>query len=353
MWCKCLDKNVIFKNRLRKAAERQGWWNSDGMVVAVSGGGDSVAMLWLLNSIYKGRLVVAHLDHCTRAGKSHEDSAFVEELCKKNGIKYYIKSIDVNREKLVGESFEMAARRERYSHFNDVAKNEDIFYIAVGHSADDLVETQLINLFRGTGLKGLRGIPEVNKNIVRPVIDFRRKELREILLNNDISWREDSSNLDTKYYRNRIRNELIPWIHQNMNKNFEVLMLGLARQIEDELVERSTKTAILLDNITISQPPALVAWSATKIKSLSKIEIIDMLRKQGEELNLPTLSRNRTENLFKLIEKGGFWRFQWARDIEVCYSERGIGWIHRNDVEKSLQKNKQKTKGNMLPWWAR
>lgn len=349
-----MNKNIIYENKLRKAGERQGWWSLNGIVVALSGGGDSVALLWLLKNFYKGRIVAAHLDHCTRAGQSHEDSAFVEELCKKWDIKCHIKRIDVNREKHVGESFEMAARRERYSYFNHVSKSEGIYFIAVGHSADDLVETQLINLFRGTGLKGLRGIPEINKNIVRPIIDFRRKELRDMLLDNAIPWREDSTNADTEYLRNKIRNELVPWIHKNVNKNFEVRMLGLAHQIDAELAERQKKTAVYLENVAISQSPAVAAWNPAKIKNLSKIEIVDMLRMQGEKLELPILSRDRTENLFELIEKGGSWRFQWAKDIEVCYSERAIGWLHRDVVEKSLLlKNKQKAKKNRLPWWAR
>ena len=74
---------------------------------------------------------------------------------------------------------------------------------------------------------------------------------------------------------------------------------------------------------------------------------------QGNRLQLPTLSRKRTEELVLLLKKGGFWRFQWARDIEVCYSERGIGWLHRKDVEESLNKNNKITKNEMLPWWAR
>lgn len=347
------DINLLSGEKIQSTGVRQGWWNSEGLVMAISGGADSVCMLWLLKNFYKGRLVAAHLDHTTRNGQSHEDASFVFNLCERWGIKCYVKRLKVYEERLAGESFEMAARRERYTFFNEVAEKEKLFFIAVGHSADDVVETQLMNLFRGTGLPGLRGIPPVNRNIVRPIINFRRSELRKVLKQNNISWREDSSNEDSSYLRNKIRNELIPWIHDNVNKNFESVMLGLAKQIEVELSERSKRTANLLDKVSFLLPPSLVSWHSNKIKKISKEELADILRMQGNRLQLPTLSRKRTEELVLLLKKGGFWRFQWARDIEVCYSERGIGWLHRKDVEESLNKNNKITKNEMLPWWAR
>lgn len=347
------DINLLSKEKIRKAGEKQGWWDSEGLVVALSGGADSVCMLLLLKNFYKGRLVAAHLDHTTRNGQSYEDACFVVELCKNWEIDCHVKRLKVNEEKLIGESFEMAARRERYAFFNEVVEKEKLFYIALGHSADDVVETQLMNLFRGTGLLGLRGIPSVNKNIVRPIISFRRNELRQILSYNNISWREDSSNKDSRYLRNRVRNELVPWIQNNINKNFQSVMLGLAQQVEAELTERFKHAAFLLDKVTFSLSPSLVAWHSNKVKRVSKEELAEMLRMQGDRLNLPTLSRKRTEDLLLLFNKGGFWRFQWARDIEVCYSERGIGWLHRKDVEKALDINKKMRKNETLPWWAR
>ena len=111
---------------------------------------------------------------------SHEDAKFSVELCEKWGSNASSNCRGIQGE-VIGESFEMAGRRERYTHFYETAEAEDCPFIAVGHSADDLVETQLMNLFRGTGLEGLRGIPERRGKIVRPIIDFRRDELREIL----------------------------------------------------------------------------------------------------------------------------------------------------------------------------
>lgn len=344
--------NVYYK-KLKAAGERQSWWDSEGLVAALSGGGDSVAMLWLLQRFYKGRIVAAHLDHCTREGMSHRDAAFSLELCKKWGIKCVVKTVEVYEERLKGESFEMAGRRERYTHFYETAEAEGLPFIAVGHSADDVVETQLMNLFRGTGLEGLRGIPERRGNIIRPIIDFRREELREILRDNAIEWCEDASNSDTVYKRNRVREELIPWIKQNMNPNFESVMIGLAKQIDAELETKEKVTKKLIEDAVITISPAIVCWSPASINNIPDTELADMLRLQGIRLELPRLSRDRTLKLIALIRNGGSWRFQWARDIEVCYSNRGMGWLNREDIGKGVTENRQNDQKQGLPWWAR
>ncbi len=347
-----MDLNILLFKKFKAAGERQGWWNSDGIVTALSGGGDSVALLWLLKKFYKGRIVAAHLDHCTREGVSHEDAEFSKNLCRDWEIKCSVKVVDVHAERIGGESFEMAGRRERYRHFAETAAREGLHFISVGHSADDLVETQLMNLFRGSGLTGLRGIPEVRENIVRPIIDFRRTELREMLRANGVSWREDASNTDTIYARNRVREELIPWIRKNLNPNFEVSMLGLAHQIDAELAERAVMSSAQIASRLLVIAPAEAAWNVRELYLVSDLVLAEMLRLQGERLGLPTLSRPRTMNLISLIRRGGSWRFQWAADIEVCYSQRGMGWLHRDDIEKSIKKNRQNNQKELIPWWA-
>ena len=348
-----MKKLLSYHKRFRDAGIRQGWWDSEGLVAALSGGGDSVAMLWLLRRFYKGRIVAAHLDHCTREGMSHADAAFSVELCRSWEIKCVVKKVEVYKERLTGESFEMAGRRERYAHFCETAEAEKLPFIAVGHSADDVVETQLMNLFRGTGLEGLRGIPERRGIIVRPIIDFRKEELRGILRDNGVEWREDASNTDTIYRRNRVREELIPWIKENMNPNFESVMIGLSKQINSELEERERITEKFLEAAVTDMPPAIVCWSPAFIKDTGDNDLIAMLRLQGEKLGLPRLSRYRTLKLLGLIRKGGKWRFQWAGDIEICYSNRGMGWLRRADIGKGGAENRQNKLKPYLPWWAR
>lgn len=340
-----------YRAKFIAASRRQGWGDAPGIVCALSGGGDSVAMLRLLKEFFKGRVVAAHLDHCTRAGESHKDAEFVVSLCREWKIECAVKVVDVHKEQVKGESFEMAGRRARYEHFEETAVRFSLPFIAVGHNADDVVETQLLNLSRGTGLSGLRGIPERRGKIVRPVIDFTREELRTILAENAITWRNDATNDESDYTRNKVRNILIPWIKGNLNPGFEKVMLGLARQLARENEERERSANAALELVAYSQPPALAAWRADLLADFPDSLLAEMLRAQGARLSLPVLSRARTEELLLLIRKGGFWRFQWAYDVEVCYSARGIGWLRRADVEASRARGKRESE-NRLPWWA-
>ncbi len=341
-----------YRKKFLAAASRQGWLNAHGIVCALSGGGDSVAALWLLKSFFNGRVVAAHLDHCTREGGSHDDAAFVRELCTEWRIECAVKVVDVHHCRETGESFEMAGRRARYEHFYETAARFGLPYIAVGHNSDDVVETQLMNLARGSGLAGLRGIPEVRGNIVRPVIDFSREELRNILRENGVPWRDDFTNGESDYRRNKVRNILIPWIKENLNPGFENVMLGLAKQVGAEVEARERTARREIAKIALRLPPALAAWRTDGLGELPELTLAEMLRLQGAELSLPALSRARTNGLVGLVRRGGCWRFQWARDVEVCYSARGIGWLHRADIKagKNFSKN---TCENRLPWWAR
>ena len=330
-----MDRHTFdFKKKIEAAGRRQGWLKSASLLAAVSGGGDSVALLWLLKQFYGGKISAAHVDHCTRNGASHEDAAFVAALCKKWEVPCFVKKVNVEEEKQTGESFEMAARRIRYVFFEELAEAENVDFIALGHNMNDLVETQLLNLFRGTGIDGLRGIPEVRGRIVRPVIDFRRDELRKILSAREISWCEDETNAGNAYKRNKIRNDLIPWIKENMNANFEISMAALARQAAELSAVRSAKAEALLADISRENGTALAAWRKNAVKGLPDSDISELFRLQGKKLGLPVLDRKRTEELVRLAKAGGRWRFQWAADIEVCRTAEGIFWLHRADAER-------------------
>ncbi len=339
------------RKRFLAAANRQGWAGADGVVCALSGGGDSVAALWMLKEFFSGRIVAAHLDHCTRDGASHADAEFARGLCESWGIDCAVKVVDVRERREKGESFEMSGRRARYEHFEETARRYALPFIAVGHNADDVVETQLMNLARGAGLAGLRGIPERRGNIIRPVIDFTRAELREILKQNNVPWHDDETNDESCYTRNKVRNILIPWIKENLNPGFENVMIGLARQLSEEEKERRAAARRAVELVSFSVPPALAAWKTASLPEISCAALCEMLRLQGAMLLLPALSRKRTEELAGLIRRGGFWRFQWARDIEVCYSKRGVGWLRRADVERARSRGKSAGE-NSLPWWA-
>lgn len=186
----------------------------DKVLVGVSGGTDSIALLHVLHwfsKIQNYSLIVVHIDHMARGKDSVTDADFVESVAEKLKLPFYLKKNDVGIERLqLKTSFQDAARIIRYQFFEDTLQAVGGNKVALGHSADDQVETILMNIVRGTGLKGLTGIPQVRGYIIRPFLEIHRKDLEVYLKENDISFRDDSSNSDKKYLRNRIRHELIP-----------------------------------------------------------------------------------------------------------------------------------------------
>jgi tRNA(Ile)-lysidine synthase len=218
----------------------------DKVLVGVSGGADSIALLHVLHwfsRIQDYSLIVAHINHMARGKDSDADADFVESIAKKLELPFYLKKIDVGIERLqLKTSFQDAARIIRYQFFEETLQEVGGCKIALGHSADDQVETILMNIVRGTGLKGLTGIPQVRGCIIRPFWGIHRKDLEIYLKENDISFRDDSSNSNKKYLRNRIRHELIPKL-ETFNPGIKKClqqMSGIARE-EDSLLSQMTR----------------------------------------------------------------------------------------------------------------
>lgn len=196
----------------------------DKVVVAVSGGPDSICLLHLLNSIkdrFGIEICAAHVNHCLRGAEADADEEFVREFCKQLNIDFYVKRVNVNRlakeEKL---SSEMAGRKARYDFFEEARKSFCGNKIAIAHNANDRAETILMRIIRGTGLDGMVGIKPIRDKIfVRPLINVSRSEIEKYCLDNGISPRIDKTNLERLYTRNKIRLDLIPYIVNNFNED--------------------------------------------------------------------------------------------------------------------------------------
>jgi len=218
----------------------------DRVLVAVSGGVDSLALLYLLEQFSKELgydLFVAHLNHLSRGKESDEEARFVRKEADKLSLPFFIEEIDVAREKFhLKTSFQESARILRYRFLEKILLSTKGSKIAVGHTADDQVETILMNLFRGTGLRGLAGIPEKRGNVVRPLLRCTRSELEQFLNDRNLAYRTDSSNHEKKYLRNRIRHDVIPFL-----KTFDTAisgnLLGLAEiaREEDDWISEKTR----------------------------------------------------------------------------------------------------------------
>ena len=179
-------------------------------ILALSGGIDSMVLCELLqeNAV---DFSVAHCNFQLRDHESDEDQRFVQDMARSRGLQVHTKRFEtLAYAKEQGLSLQMAARELRYQWFDQLLDKTGSDFLITAHHADDNLETFLINLSRGTGLKGLKGIPERNGRILRPLLNSRREEIETYAREKRITWREDKSNAQSKYLRNQIRNELVP-----------------------------------------------------------------------------------------------------------------------------------------------
>jgi len=193
-------------------------------LIACSGGIDSVVLTHLCHNTNL-QFAIAHCNFRLRGEESDIDENFVKEITAKINRKFYVTHFDtvgyVHEHRV---SVQMAARELRYAWFSKILKEQKISYILTAHHANDNLETFLINLSRGTGIDGLSGIPSKMNSVLRPLLPFTRKEIEAYAISENLKWREDASNGDVKYLRNKIRLEIIPKLtelHPTFLENFQ------------------------------------------------------------------------------------------------------------------------------------
>ena len=196
------------------------------VMLGVSGGADSMTMLHIFAQLtrrFNNALYVAHFNHKLRGQDSDDDEALVKSVCDSYGIKCYTESADIAKAATnLGVSTEEAARFYRYKMYERLAGNLQLDFVATAHNLDDSVETFFLNLMRGTGLKGLSGIPRSrhllkNTFMIRPMLDFRKSEIYDYAKLLDLQWHEDRTNQDTDFTRNRIRMKLLPMLREEFS----------------------------------------------------------------------------------------------------------------------------------------
>jgi len=236
--------------------------NGDSIVLGVSGGPDSICMLNILNDIRNDKklhmefdIIVAHLNHLIRE-EAEDDEEFVRQFCKKINVQFYSKSIDVqkiaNNNKIGTEE---AGRNARYKFFDEILEKTNSNKIAIAHNKNDKVETIIMNILRGSGTAGLKGIePKKNNKYIRPLIECERFEIEQYCEQNHIDARIDRTNFENIYTRNKIRNVVIPYIQQEFNPNIIQTMDRLSDLVKEEneyiekMVEKEYKKLILEEN---------------------------------------------------------------------------------------------------------
>ncbi|MCY0907304.1 MAG: tRNA lysidine(34) synthetase TilS [Sulfobacillus thermotolerans] len=241
---------------------RRLWAPGATIIVGVSGGADSLALLFLLariNPQWPVTLQPVHVDHNLRPD-SADDAAWVQQVVRDRlGMDVVVEAIHIVRER--GESWEMAARRERYRILRSYRQQAGPdAWIAVAHHQRDQAETVLMRLITGTGIQGLQGMREKTQDIVRPLLTFSPGSLRDYLQAHDVSWREDPTNQDPYWLRNRIRWQLLPLLQTRFNPQIETTLAQLAERAQEEyqVIAQSSEQFLISWNIDVRADPLLL-----------------------------------------------------------------------------------------------
>lgn len=265
------------------------------VLIGVSGGIDSVVLCELFHQANVS-FGIAHCNFHLRGGESDADELFVSTLAMKYDAPFFRNDFETEsyaQEK--GVSIQMAARELRYNWFENLRRAKGYDHIAIGNQLNDDIETVIINLTRGTGLRGVTGIPVKNRNVIRPMLFASRTRIAEFAKENEIQWREDSSNQSDKYFRNDIRNNVIPLL-KKYNPSLETTFsenIERFNQVQD-LLDQQVARAI---DVCITRNGKTTELSIEKIKQFKPVKLF--LR----EILLPfNFNANHVENIITLLE---------------------------------------------------
>ena len=281
---------------------------NDRILIGLSGGPDSVTLLNVLLSFkkkYNLSFFIAHLDHMLRGEESDKDVNFVKNLAQELDLLCEVKSCNlteiVQKEHL---SLEEAARDYRYKFYYDTAKKIQANKIALGHNADDQVETVLMRFLRGSGLEGLMGMPPVRGKIIRPLIECSREQIEEYCQDHKIGYRIDSSNKEVVYFRNKIRLELLPLLSKDYNKNIKGITLRLRNIVSEASAYLNQETELFFKKVAKRENPETVVIDLKKFSSLHPALKRRIIRKSIEVIkgDLYHISFKHNDEILKLTE---------------------------------------------------
>ena len=234
---------MYLKNKFKNTIEKFNLLNKeDKVLVAVSGGPDSISLLNILHELGYN-ICTAHINHGIRENADN-DERFVKEFCEIRNIPCFIKKVKLKEIKSDMTTEELG-RKIRYEFFDEIMKQENCTKIATAHNANDNAETVLMNMIRGTGLSGLKGIDISRDKIIRPLLEITRAEIEEYCEKENLNPCHDESNDETIYTRNKVRLELIPYIEKNINSNIVNNINRMAEIIsgEEEYIKRQVDIA--------------------------------------------------------------------------------------------------------------
>jgi tRNA(Ile)-lysidine synthase len=294
--------------------------------VACSGGVDSMVLLYLAKK-YKLPIHILHVNYNLRGIESTKDAAFLNEYCLKNNLPISIHEVQLKEQLLQnGGNLQNEARKIRYEFFKDKLNENQKSKLLIAHHLDDQIETFWLQLYRGSGLKGMAGMKQFNGDFVRPLLNISKKDLINYAALNHISWREDQSNSTLDYQRNLWRNEYIPFSSSQI-ESITDSVLFLQQLFRENLSEISDKISKVVNEIN--------NYNYIKLNTLSEFEIIDIIE-LFRSLSVPSHQVKPFLQLFN-AQKGSKikWENSTGNFLEIIREEHGFSFT-RIDNEISL-----------------
>ena len=314
--------STISRHRMFQGGERVG--------VAVSGGADSIALLYALVELaprWNLRLSVAHFDHQLRGEESCADADFTAEMAAKFGLPFHLERTAVAcAARASRDNLEQTARRLRRAFFARLRSEGSVDLIATGHTQSDQAETVLFRLLRGTGMTGLAGIlPATAEGLVRPLLDVTREDVREWLTALGVSWREDSTNSDRAFRRNRIRLELLPALQRDWNPALAVALAQLGEIAAEEESWWRSEIARVAGELISEEPRLGLLINAPRLSGLHPALARRMLRFVVERAKGDgrRISFRHIEALYDLARRHSSGKIRLP-GLEAC---RSFDWI--------------------------
>lgn len=304
----------------------------DTIVIGVSGGPDSMTLVSILQQMKKEKVIdcnlyVAHVNHNIRK-EAMLDQEYVEHYCKQNNLTCFSKQIDVEKmakQQKIGT--EEAGRIARYAFFDEIEKKVQATKIATAHTANDNAETIMMNLLRGSGITGLKGIEPIrNTKYIRPLIECTRTEIEDYCEKQTLNPRLDQTNLDNRYTRNKIRNELLPYMEKEFNPNIISTLNRLAVIVRQENAFLEQQTTEQYQQIVIEEQETQISLD------LKKFNALDLVIKN--RIVLYTINR-----LFG--SSNGIEKVHIQDIIKLCSNNIGNKFLIPNKKVKVLVKNKK------------
>lgn len=297
--------------------------NGDSIVIGVSGGPDSICLLHILNKLKNEigfNIYVAHINHMIRK-EADEETEYVKKFCENLGIVCFIKRIDVVKiANNLKKGTEETGRQIRYEFFNEILKKTNSNKIATAHNNNDKVETIIMNVLRGSGTAGLKGIEAIRENkYIRPLIDVTREEIEEYCLNNNLNPKIDKSNNENIYTRNKIRNIVIPYIKKEFNPNIIKTL--------NRLSEVATEENEYLNKITQETFNKIYVGTA-----ISRPQVDKSMNLEGKHIDLDLKQFNNLELVIKR-------RIILYTINKLLGTTEGIEKINIDDIIKLCTKN--------------